>query len=208
MTPAERQLIEDLFDRMQRLGPVEKDRDAERLIQEALREIPDAPYYLVQSVLVQEDALAKASARIKELETGSVDAPPRSFLGGSSLNHGSVPTAGARPVAPPPYEPPQPQAGRGGGFLASALSTAAGVTGGMLLADSIRGLFGGHSGAAASPFDQAALDKAQDEAQDASDDADEAHKELAKDDAALDDMQDQYEDGGDDWGGGDGGIDT
>ena len=36
----------------------------------------------------------------------------------------------------------------GGGFLQGALGAAAGVAGGMLLADSIRGLMGGH----ASPF--------------------------------------------------------
>ena len=34
----------------------------------------------------------------------------------------------------------------GGGFLQGALGTAAGVAGGVLLADSIRNLFGGHYG--------------------------------------------------------------
>jgi uncharacterized protein len=206
MTPAERQLIEGLFDRMQRVEPVDKDRGAERLIQEAVREIPDAPYLLVQSVLVQEEALRKADARIRQLESQSADEPAKSFLGGSTPSRSSVPVTGSRPVAPPAAEPVQPESGRGS-FLASALTTAASVAGGMLLADGIRGLFGGHTGAAASSTDQAALDKAQDDAQDASDDADEARKELAADDAASDDAQDQYEDRGDDWGG-DSGIDT
>lgn len=63
--------------------------------------------------------------------------------------------------APPPpsyapqqgYAPPQqggpwgaqPPQASGGGFLHGALGAAAGVAGGVLLADSIRGLFGGHN---------------------------------------------------------------
>jgi uncharacterized protein len=105
------------------------------------------------------------------------------------------------PAREPAFSAPAP-----GGFLASALSTAASVAGGMLLADSIRGLFGGHYGSAelGSPHvDQATLDRAQDEAQDARDDADESRQDLAADDAALDDMQDAQDDTGGDWGGGD-----
>ena len=54
MTPEERQLIADLFDRMRQYGSPEKDRDAEALINQQVRAIPDATYMLVQSVLVQE----------------------------------------------------------------------------------------------------------------------------------------------------------
>jgi len=46
---------------------------------------------------------------------------------------------------PGPWGAPQPQA-QGGGFLKGALGAAAGVAGGMLLADSIKGLMGGHGG--------------------------------------------------------------
>ncbi len=198
MTPAEQQLVENLFDRMRRLGRVDKDREAEQLIQEAVREVPDAPYLLVQSVLAQEEALRQADARIRELEARSSDS--RSFLGGPGLSTGSVPVTEPRPNAPPATEPTSTEIGRPS-FLASALSTAASVAGGMLLADSIRGLFGGHHQAGGFPMDQAALDRAQDEAQDARDDAEEAHQELAADDAALDDMQDTMDDGGGDWGG-------
>lgn len=200
MTPAEQQLVENLFERMRQLGPVDKDREAERLIQGAVREIPDTPYLLVQSVLVQEEALRQADARIRELEARSSSDAGRSFLGGPGLSAGSVPVTGPRPTAPPATEPVAPDAGRPS-FLASALSTAASVAGGMLLADSIRGLFGGHHEAWGSSMDQAALDRAQDVAQDARDDADEARQELAADDAALDDMQDAIDDGGGDWGG-------
>ena len=68
MTPEERQLIAGLFERMRSFGTPEKDRDAEALIAQQLRAVPDATYMLVQSVLVQEQALQNAQARIQELE--------------------------------------------------------------------------------------------------------------------------------------------
>lgn len=68
MTPDERQLISDLFDRMRQQGRVEKDRDAERLISDSVRQNPDAGYLLVQSVLAQEHYLQQAGSRIEELE--------------------------------------------------------------------------------------------------------------------------------------------
>ena len=68
MTPEERQMITGLFDRMRSYGTPEKDREAETLINEAVRSTPDAAYMLVQSVLVQEHALQEAGNRIKDLE--------------------------------------------------------------------------------------------------------------------------------------------
>ena len=59
------------------------------------------------------------------------------------------------PRSYPPQQPYPPQGGApwggpppagGGGFLSGALQSAAGVAGGVLLADSIRNLFGGHAG--------------------------------------------------------------
>jgi uncharacterized protein len=60
----------------------------------------------------------------------------------------------AQPQGYPPQQPPYPPQGApwggppqgGGGFLSGALQSAAGVAGGVLLADSIRNLFGGHGG--------------------------------------------------------------
>ena len=158
MTPDERQLITGLFDRMNAVETPAKDRDADLLIHDAVRQIPDAPYLLVQSVLVQEQALKQADARIRELEEQTARLDPSaghgSFLGGARRpppqTEGSVPTAGAGMQGAPSYRS-QPERDidptakpTGGGFLASALSTAAGVTGGMLLADSIRNMFGGN----------------------------------------------------------------
>jgi len=175
MTPEERSLIEDLFDRMRSYGSPEKDREAEYLIKERIRAMPDAAYMLTQSVLVQEQALQAANERVAELEDrvrelqeSQEGPPPRrggSFLGGGFSNRerapearpSSVPQVGARATpsayerpsvwgagAPPPPPPPQaPQAGGGGGFMRSAIATAAGVAGGVLVADSIRNMMGG-----------------------------------------------------------------
>ena len=181
MTPEERQLISGLFERMRSYGAPDKDRDAEALIAREVRANPDATYMLVQSVLVQEQALEVSTNRVQELEDqlramegGGEQRGARSggFLGGA-WNSGrrgeeprsSVPQVGAR-ATPSAYEnrspwssqggapqaqPQQPAAPApsGGGFMKSALATAAGVAGGMVLADSLRGMLGG--GAHASP---------------------------------------------------------
>jgi hypothetical protein len=105
----------------------------------------DAPYYLVQTVLMQDMALAEAQRRIADLERqASSGAPPRpSFLGGS------VPSAGpwGRAPQPPPVWGGQPaapamQPSAASGFLRSAAATAAGIAGGALLFQSIQSLFG------------------------------------------------------------------
>lgn len=123
MTPDERQLISGLFDRMRSFGAPEKDAEAEALIRETVQQIPDAPYMLVQSVLVQEHALQQADQRIRELEarvdaleTEAERAPaqPGGFLGGlfggaprpaapaqRMSGGGSVPAAGGRPAPGP-----------------------------------------------------------------------------------------------------------
>jgi uncharacterized protein len=68
MTPQEQQLVADLFDRLASLEGQRRDPDAERLIREGLGRAPNAVYALVQSVLVQDEALKRANARIEELE--------------------------------------------------------------------------------------------------------------------------------------------
>jgi hypothetical protein len=183
MSPEERQLIVGLFDRMRNFGAPDKDRDAEALIAREVRANPDAPYMLVQSVLVQEQALQAANDRVLELEDqlrameggGREQRGGRAggFLGGGYWGdrrgeepRSSVPQVGARATpsayearpssawsqgaAQPQAQQPAPPAASGGGFMKSALATAAGVAGGMLLAGSIRDMMGG--GAHASPL--------------------------------------------------------
>ena len=71
MTPQERQLIDDLFDRLSRLEGAPRDPDAVAAIAEGLRKAPNAVYALVQTVLLQDEALKRANSRIQELEAGS-----------------------------------------------------------------------------------------------------------------------------------------
>ena len=47
MTPQERQLVEDLFDRLAQLEKAPRDGEAERVIAEGLRRAPNAIYPLV-----------------------------------------------------------------------------------------------------------------------------------------------------------------
>ena len=68
MTPEERALIIDLFDRLETLESSRRDVDAQRTIREGLTHAPNAVYALVQTVLVQDEALKLADGRIRELE--------------------------------------------------------------------------------------------------------------------------------------------
>jgi uncharacterized protein len=74
MTPQESQLVEDLFDRLAKLETLPRDPAAERLIAEGAQYAPHALYALVQTALLQDEALRRANARIEELQA-QADAP-------------------------------------------------------------------------------------------------------------------------------------
>ena len=169
MTPQERKLIDELFDRLASLENNPRYSDAVRAINDGLRLAPNALYPLVQTALVQDEALKRADARIRELEDELGVAPGEPVKQAGFLDnmrdallgkpHGSVPTVrpGAQTAASPwgntaaqpnPYAPGQapmaPGGSMGGSFLGTAAATAAGVVGGALLMNSFRGMFGGH----------------------------------------------------------------
>src|SRR5436190_17619771 len=169
MTPQERELIADLFDRLARLENQPHDPDAERAIRDGLRRAPHAIYPLVQTVLVQDEALKAANARIEALESSASDATsatPSGFLdnmrdvlfGRTAPGRGSVPVVGPesqlprRPSAPQaPFGQPYAQGAfaqpsQGPSFLGTAAATAAGLVGGSLLLDGVRSALGGHQG--------------------------------------------------------------
>jgi hypothetical protein len=144
MVPQERDLITTLLSRLKSTAGQPKDPEADALIRQAMVEQPDAPYYLVQTVLIQDLSLHQAQNRIADLEKQLADAqakPPTSFLGNLFGSRdpappavGTVPSAGpwARgpQVAPPPpgpgYAQPQP------GYAQAAPAAGAGMMGGAM----------------------------------------------------------------------------
>ena len=126
MTPQERQLMAQLFDRLATLENAPRDPDAEAMIREGFRRAPNAAYALVQTVLLQDEALKAANSHIQQLEqaSGAPQQPdqPRGFLDnmrdslfGREEPRGSVPRVpqGGAPADAPPGYRPDPW-GRGG----------------------------------------------------------------------------------------------
>ena len=125
MTPEERSLLDDLFQRLRQAEGQPRDPDAERFIRETIQAQPAAAYYMTQSVLVQQHALTAAQQRIEELERQLKDAQQQrpqssggvgSFLGNAlGLGRREEP----RPAAPQPVSQP-PMAQRGSPWGAPA----------------------------------------------------------------------------------------
>ncbi len=104
MTPQEKERTTILLDRLTKTEG-QKDPEAEALIRQATAEIHGAPYYLVQTVLIQELSLNYAQCRITDLETQLIETKPTSstppsFLGAPSFLRavyaGSEPSDSAR----------------------------------------------------------------------------------------------------------------
>jgi hypothetical protein len=147
LNPDDRSAIEGLFSRLREVErrTDARDPEAEALIRAEIARQPGAPYYMAQTVLVQEHALGVAERRIAELEE-QLERRPGDFLGGLF--------GGRDPVRPQSRTPARREQGPwdrndryadnrgGGGFLAGAAQTALGVTGGLLLGSAIASMFG------------------------------------------------------------------
>ncbi|WP_375791136.1 DUF2076 domain-containing protein [Bradyrhizobium sp. vgs-9] len=109
MTPQERQLVDELFDRLSKLENAPRDPDAIAAISDGLRKAPGAVYALVQTTLLQDEALKRAHNRIQELE--AAHAPEQAQSGGfldtmrDSL-FGGGPSRGSVPNVPPREQRP------------------------------------------------------------------------------------------------------
>ena len=151
----DQQAINGLFDRIEdvaRQSPP-RDRDAEALIQQRLREYPPAPYYMAQTILVQEQALRQAQERIEQLEASQ--RPSGGFLGGLFGGDDEPRQRPSRGRGPWDRQRAEPA----GGFLAGAAQTAMGVAGGMLLGSAIAGMLtGGAHAQDYSPSDDQDMD--------------------------------------------------
>ena len=112
MTPQERQLVDDLFDRLAKLESAPRDPNAASAIAEGLQKAPNAVYALVQTVLLQDEALKRANSRIQELEAANV--PQQQGQSGGFLDSmrgaifGSDQTRGSVPNVPPPQPAGRP----------------------------------------------------------------------------------------------------
>ncbi len=208
MNSQERLLISQLFDRLRSAANAPRDPEADAFIRSQISAQPYAPYAMAQTIIVQNQAIEAAQARIAELEAqlrgdaGYDRAPPRSALGGMGGGRyderpmGAPDLSGGQssgPWAHQRQQPMQPQAAAGGGgFLAGAAQTALGVAGGVMLGSMLGGMFGSSSAKAA-------------ESTSAADNAKDDHTDTAADD--------QDDEGGDGWfsdmfsGDGDGGGD-
>jgi hypothetical protein len=125
MNPQERQLVDELFDRLSKLENAPRDPDAIAAISDGLRKAPGAVYALVQTTLLQDEALKRAHNRIQELEaaqapeqaqSGGFLDTMRDTLFGGSPPRGSVPNVpprDARPVWNSGQAMQQPQPGYG-----------------------------------------------------------------------------------------------
>jgi hypothetical protein len=148
MNSQDRQAIEQLFARLEeveRQSP-RRDPEAERFIQQRMAQQPGSAYYMAQSIVALEQALNDANQRLEEAERqgsrGSL--MPKRFdpydeegEAAQPRGRGSVPSVG-----PAGAYRQQPAEGAGGGFLAGALQTALGVSGGVLLGNAIGSIFG------------------------------------------------------------------
>ncbi len=146
------------------------DRDADAFIAQQFQQYPEARYRITQTALVQEAAFAEAQNRIRRLEwelqqtqqamQQSAQQAPQQSKGffGSLFGGGGQPqqrgygqqfqptSAPPPPQYPPNYQPGMFQQSGGSGFLGSALTTAAGVAGGMVVGNALMNAFSGHSG--------------------------------------------------------------
>ncbi len=158
MTPQERDLLTNLVSRLRQSPAQQPDAEADQTINDLVRERPDTPYVLAQTVLIQDYALHQAQARIADLEQQLQGQPKQESGGFLSAIFGSG-KAPQRPQPQPTYQAqpayqPQPQPGYASGpwgaapsqpsFLQNAAQTAVGIAGGALLFQGIESLFGGH----------------------------------------------------------------
>jgi hypothetical protein len=156
MDTTERQVIDDLFGKLRQVeeqtGP--RDPEAETHIRALVARQPAAPYYMAQTIVMQEQALATAQARLQDME-GELKARPAGggflaglFGGGTSPDRRSPGAVGDPRVAA--YATPGRGRRMGGaGFLAGAMQTAVGVAGGMMLASALGSMFSPDEAAAA-----------------------------------------------------------
>ena len=191
MNDQERQVISEIFERLEQVADQPRDPEAERFIQDRIRRQPYAPYAMAQAIVVQEQALKNLNEQLEALAAENEELRSRpqggflsSIFGGGGGREPERRGSFSQPQAGGPWgqpgQQPQPGPGQGGpwggqpgmgqpmgqpgmgqpgmggpfgapqggggGFLGTALSTAAGVAGGMMLGSALSNAFKGSGG--------------------------------------------------------------
>lgn len=165
MNSEERTLIDGLFSRLHdaERQSAARDAEADAHIAEHVTRQPAAPYYMAQTILIQEAALKSQDQRVKELEAQLAELQQQrpssggflsGLFGGGARDAQPQPQSNARPAgwgetrfsqsaaaSDPRAQQPAAVPGQGGGFMRGALQTAAGVAGGVMVAEMLGGLF-------------------------------------------------------------------
>ncbi|MBW5802593.1 DUF2076 domain-containing protein [Coxiella endosymbiont of Ornithodoros amblus] len=136
MNQNDQQLITQLAKRLKKAQPVAKDSEAAELITQVIDSQPDVVYLLTQAVLLQEAAIGRLQQQVAELQAKvhSKKGFFSSLLGGTRQSNANEPA---------PYARTNPF-GKSS-FLGSAMSTVAGVAGGLFLFEGLSHLFSNHS---------------------------------------------------------------
>jgi hypothetical protein len=112
MNDQEREVINDIFRRLEQVANQPRDPEAERLIADKLRQQPYAPYAMAQAIFVQEQALTNLQAENEQFRA-ELDQASRQPQQGGFLS--SIFGGGSRPPEPAYNRPPARQASPWGG---------------------------------------------------------------------------------------------
>lgn len=248
MNDQEKQIISDIFKRLEQTAGAPREAEAERFINDKVKAQPYAPYAMAQALYVQEEALKSLNQQLEQQKAENQQLQQQASQGGggflsSIFGGGQKPQPdqygrqGAGPQGAPQGAPqggpwggpqggPPPQQGgpwggqpqqaaQGGGFLRGALTTAAGVAGGLVVGNALMSAFSGAGGShstlgSLSQSDMASMgipSSGSGGVQDASfADGGGAWGDGGSSGASQPQYQDaSFQDGGDSWGGGGGG---
>jgi uncharacterized protein len=167
MSPQDSQMLNDFLNQLVQAHGIQKDPEADALIQRAVAQQPDAAYLLVQRALLLDQALKNAKQRIAGLESQLDQQPAGQQGGGQFLDANTWGNSGRsqpaqsyqRDVQQPYQSQPQPQyqpqyqnapssgflRGGLGSTLGSIAATAAGVAAGGFLFQGLENMFGHHN---------------------------------------------------------------
>lgn len=171
MSPQESQILHDFLSQLIQARGIQKDPEADALIQRACAQQPDAAYLLVQRSLLQQQALENARDRIAQLQNQLHEQQQgdRRFLDANAWGNSGESRPANMPMQqerreyqrdprdyPPNYQQPSMMGGMfgsrsgggflggGGGLLGSIAATAAGVAAGSFLFHGLDNMFHEH----------------------------------------------------------------